>query len=191
MTTTRATLLERVRDSCDSLAWEQFFALYAPLLEGYARAYGLGPADAEDVRDQCLAVVVQKIATFRYDRSKGSFKGWLHRVARDKVVDALRKPREEQPETDALLSLPDSADGPDAAWEREWRAEHLRFALAEVRRAEDAPGRRLIDLLLDESLTASEIGARAGLNENQVYKARSRLVHEVRAALQRLGEDSA
>ena len=38
MPTTRATLLERVRDSRDAAAWEEFFALYAPLLEGYARA---------------------------------------------------------------------------------------------------------------------------------------------------------
>jgi DNA-directed RNA polymerase specialized sigma24 family protein len=79
--------------------------------------------------------------------------------------------------------------GPDEAWDREWRAEHLRFALAEVRRAADPEERELIDLLLDESLTASEIGARVGRNANQVYKARSRLLQEVRAVLARLGED--
>lgn len=188
MSTTRATLLERMRDSGDAAAWEEFFALYAPLLEGYARGLGLAAADAEELRDHCLGVVVQRIGTFHYDRSKGSFKGWLHRIARDRAVDGMRKPREERAETAAFLALPDAALGPDAAWEREWRAEHLRFALAEVRRAENARGRDLIDLLLDGTLTASEIGARAGLNANQVYKARSRLVHEVRAVLRRLGE---
>jgi DNA-directed RNA polymerase specialized sigma24 family protein len=102
----------------------------------------------------------------------------------------LRKPTEERAETAAFLALPDSAEDPDVAWEREWRAEHVRFALAEVRRAESAQGRELIDLLLDETLTASEIGLRAGLNANQVYKARSRLVQEVRTVLKRLGEAS-
>jgi RNA polymerase sigma-70 factor (ECF subfamily) len=189
MATTRTTLLERVRDPGDASAWDEFFALYAPLLESYARAFGLEAADAEEIRDHCLAVVVQRIGTFHYDRSKGSFKGWLHRIARDRVVDAMRKPSEERAETAAFLALPDSADSPDAAWDREWRAEHVRFALAEVRRAENAQGRELIDWLLDETLTASEIGMRAGLNANQVYKARSRLVHEVRTVLRRLGED--
>jgi len=189
MSTTRATLLERVRDRGDASAWDEFFALYAPLLEGYARAFGLDASDAEEIRDHCLAVVVQRIGTFRYDRSKGSFKGWLHRIARDRVTDALRKPSEERAETAAFLALPDPAEGPDAAWEREWRAEHLRFALAEVRRAEDVHGRELIDWLLDETLTAGEIGRRAGLNENQVYKARARLVQEIRTVLRKLGED--
>jgi RNA polymerase sigma-70 factor (ECF subfamily) len=188
MSTTRATLLERVRDLRDAAAWEEFFALYAPLLEGYARAFGLPTADAEDVRDQCLALVVQRLETFHYDREKGSFKSWLHRIARDKVVDGLRRPRAQQPETQALLAVPDPGDGPDLAWEREWRAEHLRFAMAEVRRNEDEAHRGLFDLLLGEELSAAEIGARTGLNANQVYKARSRLVQEVRAVLLRLGE---
>jgi RNA polymerase sigma-70 factor (ECF subfamily) len=189
MATTRATLLERVRDPRDAAAWEEFFALYAPLLEGYARALGLCVADAEEIRDQCLAVVVERLETFHYDRSKGSFKGWLHRIARDKVVDALRRPRAVQHETAVLAAVPDPGEGPDEAWEREWRAEHLRFALAEARRERDAGGRELVDLLLDETLTADEIAARAGLNANQVYKARSRLVEDVRAVLRRLGED--
>lgn len=188
MSTTRATLIERVRDPRDAAAWEEFFALYAPLLEGYARAFGLSAADAEDIRDQCLAQVVQRLETFHYDRAKGSFKGWLHRIARDKVVDGLRRPRAQRPETAAYLAVPDSADGPDEAWEREWRAEHLRFALDEVRRGEE--DERLLDLILDEDLSAAEIGERTGLNANQVYKARSRIVQAVRAVLRRLGEEA-
>jgi len=184
--TTRATLLERVRDARDAAAWEEFFALYAPLLEGYARALGLPPADAEEVRDQCLAAVVQRIGTFHYDRARGSFKGWLHRIARSRVIDALRKPRAERGETAALLALPDEGPEPDEAWEREWRAEHLRFALDEVRRSRDAEGRELVDLLIDEGLPAREIGARLGLNQNQVYKARARLLADVGRALRRL-----
>ena len=186
MSTTRATLLERVRDSRDSDAWEEFFALYAPLLERYARAFGLSASDAQDIRDQCLAVIAKRIGTFEYDRSKGSFKGWLHRIARDKVVDAMRKPRPERPETAALLSIPDDSADPDETWEREWRAEHLRYALAEVRRAEDDRGRELIDLLLDEVLTANEIAERTRLTANQVYKARARLALDVGRVLRRL-----
>ena len=47
MTTTRKTLLQRVRDHSDREAWEQFFELYAPILEGYARAHGLSRSDAD------------------------------------------------------------------------------------------------------------------------------------------------
>ena len=192
-TTTRDTLLGRVRDAQDSAAWDEFFALYAPVLEGYARASGLSSADAEEIRDECLAVVAQRIADFRYDRAKGSFKGWLHAIARGKVLDAMRRrgvrrAREERPATEDWLSLPDDRATPDRIWEERWRAEHLRHAIEEVRRSRDEEGRALVDLLLDDRLDAAGIGARSGLNANQVYKLRSKLVREVREALGRLGE---
>ncbi len=188
MSTTRGTLLERVRDRDDAQAWEQFFALYAPLLEGYARALGLRAADAEEIRDQCLATVVQRIAEFRYERSRGSFKAWLHRIARDKVVDWMRKPREARAETALAGTLSDDEARPDEAWEREWRAEHVRYALDEVRRDEDEGGRELMQLVLAEDLSAAEISERTGLNPNQVYKARARFLERVRRVLEHLGE---
>jgi RNA polymerase sigma-70 factor (ECF subfamily) len=194
--TTRNTLLGKVRDAKDSAAWDEFFALYAPLLEGYARALGLAPADAEEIRDECLAVVAQRIADFRYDRSKGSFKGWLHAIARGKVLDAMRRrgvrrAREERPVTEEWERLPDDRPAPDRIWEERWRHEHLRHALEEVRRSRDEEGRALVDLLLDDGLDAARIGARSGLSANQVYKLRSKLVREVRDALARLGETGA
>jgi RNA polymerase sigma-70 factor (ECF subfamily) len=189
MSTTRATLLHRVRDAGDAQAWSEFFELYAPLLESYARAFGCRPADAEELRDRCLLVVAERMSDFRYERSKGSFKSWLHRIARDKVVDWLRRPREERAPTEALLAVPDAHEGPDAVWEREWRAEHLRFALAEARRDAGAELAERMDLLLDDSLCAAEIGARTGWNANQVYKARASVLQRVREVLRRLGEE--
>jgi RNA polymerase sigma factor (sigma-70 family) len=188
MPTTRGTLLERVRDPEDARAWEQFFALYAPLLESYARALGLRTADAEEIRDQCLATVVQRIGDFRYERERGSFKAWLHRIARDKVVDWMRKPREDRAATTIAHAIPDENGGVDALWEREWRAEHVRYALGAVRRDESEEGRELLDLVLDEDLDAATIGARTGLNANQVYKARARFLARVRTLLEELGE---
>lgn len=52
MTTTRATLLARLKNRSDAEAWSQFQKLYAPLLYRYARGRGLSREDAEDVRDQ-------------------------------------------------------------------------------------------------------------------------------------------
>ena len=45
--TTRPSLLVRLRDPQDALAWGQFVDLYAPLVYGYARKRGLQDADAQ------------------------------------------------------------------------------------------------------------------------------------------------
>jgi RNA polymerase sigma-70 factor (ECF subfamily) len=186
MSTTRATLLDRVRDPRDRAAWEEFFALYAPLLEGYARSSGLNPADAEEVRDQCLAVVAQRMPAFEYERAQGTFKAWLCRIARGKVIDVRRRAREERAPTATLQALPSHADDPDELWDRRWREEHLRFALAQARRAEGEQTRGAIDLLLQE-LPVDEICAREQLTAHQVYKVRARLLKRVRDTLARLG----
>ena len=187
MTTTRKTLLQRVRDHSDREAWEQFFELYAPILEGYARAHGLSRSDAEEVRDRCLEVVARRMPAFEYARERGRFKAWLLKIARGKVVDFLRRPGERAGEPGALVALEGTDPGPDAHWERHWRAEHLRHCLREVRRSEAEHTYRVFELLLVEELSVPEVCEKTGLNANQVYKAKARVLRRVREALERLG----
>ena len=189
MTTTRATLLHRVRDPGDREAWEEFFELYAPLLEGYARAHGLARADAEEVRDQCLEVLARKLPAFEYRRGKGSFQAWLHGIARGKVVDLLRAQKVRKRESLALTRLTSPEPGPDEHWQREWRAEHLRYALRCVRRTETEERYRVFELLLLEELSVPEVSARTGLTAQQIYKIKASVLKRVRATLERLGTE--
>ncbi len=190
MTTTRRTLLHRVRDPADREAWEEFFGLYAPLLERYARARGLARADAEEVRDGCLEVLARRLPGFEYRRERGSFQSWLHGIARGKVIDLLRARRTRAGETAELGSLADPSPGPDERCAAAWRAEHLRYCLREARRTEPAHVFRVFELLLVEELAVPEVCARTGLTANQVYKAKARVLRRVRESLERLGTDA-
>lgn len=189
MTTSR-TLLERLRDPADEDAWSRFLELYAPLLESWARAQGLSQADAEEVRDQCLARVFQRLPAFEYERARGGFQPWLYTLARGRVIDWLRRRREPQPDTRELGALSDPGPGPDELWERTWRREHLRYALAEVRRREPPRSFHVFELLLQDGLSVAEVCERTGLNANQVYKAKARVLERVRAVLARLDLDA-
>ncbi len=192
MSTTRKTLLHRVRDSSDRAAWEEFFELYAPLLESYARAHGLTRSDAEEVRDQCLEVVARRMPSFEYERERGSFKIWLARIARGKVIDLLRRRErrgDAELETDEPTALADPEPGPDELWERHWRREHLRHCLREAKRVEPEDSFRVFELLLLEELSVPEVCAQTGWNANQVYKAKARVLKRVREMLERLGAE--
>lgn len=188
--TTRKTLLQRVRDNADQAAWEQFFALYAPLLEAYARAMGLSPNDAEEVRDECLALITKRMPSFEYEREKGSFKSWLYRLAHGKVVDLLRRPAPQRASTETLHAIEDSANALDERWETLWRREHLRHAFTEARRDEDATTLQVFELVLIEGLPVAEVSARTGLSARQVYKVKARMLKRVRGVLQRLGVEA-
>jgi RNA polymerase sigma-70 factor (ECF subfamily) len=190
MTATRRTLLQRVRDARDREAWAEFFELYAPLLEGYARGHGLARADAEEVRDQCLEVLAKKLPTFEYERRRGSFQAWLHGIARGKVIDLVRAKEVRARESVALEGLHARAPGPDEHWEREWRAEHLRHALRAVQRDEPEERFRPFEMLLVEELSVAEVAQRTGLRPAQLYKLKAALLKRVRAVLARLGTDA-
>ena len=184
---TSRTLLERVRDPDDGEAWERFYALYAPMVTRFARLSGLAQQDVEEVRDECLALLAAKLPGFGYDRARGGFRGWLYRIVRGKVIDHLRRQRERCADSVELGAVSDPGPGPDEVWERLWREEHLRFALAECRERLSERTYQTFQLLLLEGLSVPDVCARMGMNANQVYKAKARALGAVREIIARLG----
>jgi len=183
---TSRTLLERLRDTSDDSAWREFHALYAPLLENFALARGLGADDAEELRDACVELAVRKLPDFEYDPARGSFKGWLHRIALGKVVDAQRRGGVRTAETRELADLADPHPSPEEAWEQVWRREHFRFALREAESRLSERTQQAFSLLL-AGHSVELVCERMGMNANQVYKAKARALQSVREVLVKLG----
>src|SRR5580658_1125553 len=90
---TRASLLVRIQDPRDADAWRQFFDLYAQVVYGFARRRGLQDADAADLMQDVLRSVSSAIGRLNYDPAKGTFRGWLYSVTRNKIYNFLDKER--------------------------------------------------------------------------------------------------
>src|SRR3974390_2954652 len=90
---TRASLLVRIQDSQDAEAWRQFFDLYAPVVYGFARKRGLQDADAADVMQDVLRIVAGAAGKLEYDPARGSFRGWLYTVSRNRIFSFLEATR--------------------------------------------------------------------------------------------------
>src|SRR6516162_6197459 len=86
---TRASLLVRLRDGGDTGAWREFVHLYAPIIYGFARKRGLQDADAADLMQEVLRSVSLAAKRLEYDPARGSFRGWLFTVTRNKVFNFL------------------------------------------------------------------------------------------------------
>jgi len=181
--TPRCTLLARIKDPKDSDAWRQFERLYSPLLYRYARGRGLARHDAEEVRDQCLEVIVRKIGEFEYDRHKGGFKNWLFRMVSHKVTDLHRKRREVHADSKDLRALVDPEPTPDELWEQTWQYEHLKFGVEQVRNEVAERDFQAFRMLVTDECSVAEVCRRLDLNPNQVYKAKARVLRRVREQL--------
>ena len=189
MKDTRTSLLLRIRDRSDSGAWNEFHALYAPLLYHFARSRGLSQADSEEVRDGCLAILARKMRSFDYDRERGRFKNWLRRIAENQCTDLLRQRRERVVGNDQLRGFPAATSTPAQLWEEHWRDQHLRYCVNEIRPSVGERTYQIFEFLLFMGYPVKEVCQRLGVNANTVYKAKARVLERVRQKMGELGLD--
>ncbi len=135
---TQPSLLVRLKDAHDREAWERFVDLYAPLVYAFVRKRGLQDADAADLTQDVLRQVASAAKSLIYDPRRGSFRGWLFTVVRNRLTDYWRAAaRVERGSGDSsqwrqaserLVSESDSAEW-DAAYDRQL----LEYAAQQVR----------------------------------------------------------
>src|SRR5688572_28640893 len=89
--TTRASLLLRLRDSQDHEAWVEFVSLYEPVAYRLLRRHGLQDADTREVMQDLFLAVGRSIDRWDPAKERGSFRGWLRRVARNLVINWLKQ----------------------------------------------------------------------------------------------------
>ncbi len=137
---------------------------------------------------------------FQYDRSKGSFKGWLWRVTRNHVAEFLRRKyrdgarRGELPDTatgesPALERIADPDATPDALWDEEWRDHLLKRALLRVRSMVSARSYQIFHLSTVKGWTVDQVKENLRIGRTQIYLARHRVGRLVKKELETLRKE--
>src|SRR5215471_12387898 len=189
--TTRVTLLARLRqEPTDQAAWDAFVERYGRHIYRWCRQWKLQDADAEDVTQDILMKLAQKLRAFAYDPSR-SFRGWLKTLAHHAWRDFVDSPRHVR-----------AAAGDSQVWEllrtleaREDLIQKLQAAFdhdlletAKVRvRLRVAPHTweafRLVAL---ESLPVAEVAAAVQMQVAMVYVAKSKVQKMLQEEIQKL-----
>jgi RNA polymerase sigma-70 factor (ECF subfamily) len=191
MRTTRASLLVRIKDPHANEAWSEFHDLYAPLIYQYARRRGLNRDDADDIRSECYQAIVRQIGTFDYDKVKGGFKAWLRTMVDRRVIDLFRKKREQQADSGDLRHLEAIYPSPEEVWEIEWRNQHLKHCVEQLRSEVSRTTFEAFSIVVIEGRPVAEACDVLGMNANQVYKAKARMLRRVRDKMAELGCEEA
>ena len=136
---TRYSLLVRLRDGGDQRAWAELLEIYEPLIYRLARRKGLQHADAEELTQEVFAAVASAIERWDPDPKRGTFRGWLFRIARNMTINFLSRARPENLGTGGtgfrrLLEQQPAPSAEDATlFGREYRREAFRWAAKEIR----------------------------------------------------------
>jgi RNA polymerase sigma-70 factor (ECF subfamily) len=193
--TTRLSLLLRMRDVADDGAWDEFVAMYAPRIFCWCRKFGLQEADAADATQMVLLKLVDHLARFEYDAKQGRFRSWLKTITRHVAVDVHRKwvqRTDGEPEVligNVLDDEPSPADELYQAIETAWKEDVLRQAEARVQLLVQPETWQAYWLCCREQLPAQAVAEKLGLSVSMVYVGKSRVLKSLRAEVQRLDPD--
>ena len=155
--------------------------LYGPVVYGFARKRGLQDADAADLMQDVMRSVASAIGQLDYDRSRGSFAGWLFTVTRNKIFSFLSA-RRIRPQaagdtsTNQMInSHPDDSDA-SAAWELEYQRRLTSLAMDRIKNEFQETTWSAFKLTAVEGIAAPEAAQKLGLSPGAVYVAKSRVL---------------
>ncbi len=208
---TRLSLLERLRDMDDKGSWQEFFDTYWKLIYCAAVKGGLSDAEAEDVVQETIIGIARNMENFRYQPEVCSFKGWLMRLTRCRIIDHLRKspaakyafiplPNEPQTETEtedhlsresraAVVSSTSEAAFEDL-WDQEWQKNLVDAAMERVKRKVAPEHYQIFYLHSVKGMPARHISELFGASMTKIYVVRHRIARLVKRevrALERKG----
>lgn len=186
---TRKSLLQRLKNWDDQQSWQDFCQIYERVIYDVAMKAGLRPVEAQEVVQETLLSVAKKIAGFDYDPEIGSFKNWLLKIAKRRIVDHLRK-RPPMAEPDGAITIDQLSDGSgsvlESAWDQEWRGAVLEMARALVKRRVGEKQYKMFDLYVLRQLPLKKVTATLGVNAAQVYMAKYRISKLLKSEMKRL-----
>jgi len=197
---TRKSLLSRLKNWSDHEGWKLFFDTYWKLIYHAAITAGLTDAEAQDVVQETLIAVSNRISTFHYDAKRGLFKGWLLRLTSWRIADqfrkrqrgvqhsgqnfdtSIRKPRTSTDSSTTSTQAPTVERVVDPfgselerTWDEEWEKNLKDAAIARVKRKVDAKQYQVFDLYVVKSLPVSRVTRLLRVNPCSVYVAKYRI----------------
>ena len=203
---TRLSLLERLRDLDDKGSWQEFFDTYWKLIYCAAVKGGLSDAEAEDVVQETIIGIARNMENFRYQPEVCSFKGWLMRLTRCRIIDHLRKspaarysfvplPPEAQTETgnneplfesQAAVLDPASEGAFEDLWDEEWKKNLMDAAMERVKRKVAPEHYQIFFLHGVKGMPARHIGELFGASVTKVYVVRHRIARMIKQEIRAL-----
>ena len=188
---TRQSLLLRLPDRHDAMAWAEFVTIYEPLIYRLARSKGLQHADAQEVVQEVLVAISRAID--RWDpHGDGRFRDWLFRISRNLVINYLtrRKHRSLASGDSGAAELLATAPAPDQAtsqwFELEERRQVFHYCARLLSQSVDGKQWQAFWQTAVQQRSVAEVAKELNMTAGAIYIARSRMMNRLRQEVNRV-----
>jgi RNA polymerase sigma-70 factor, ECF subfamily len=112
---TSESLILRLNNQQDVAAWNEFLAIYRPVVLCMALRRGMQHADADDLAQRVFLSVARKVSDWEAHNAETRFRNWLGRIARNAILNELTRAKPDRAtgagaHDDVLAQLPDQVD---------------------------------------------------------------------------------
>jgi RNA polymerase sigma-70 factor (ECF subfamily) len=186
MAETSFSLLERLQQQPDPDTWARLVDVYTPLVRGWLRRHGVVVADADDLTQDVLAVVVRELPRFRHSGQPGVFRGWLRTITLNRLRGFWRARQAHPAATGGsdLAPVLEQLEDPHSALSRLWDEEHDRHVLRRLQALIEpefsATAWRAFRRTVLGGEQAAVVAADLGTSVNAVLLAKSRVLRRLR-----------
>lgn len=176
MATTRKTLLDRVKDTEDSAAWQEFYDLYRPILYKFACEYGANSDAAREIAQDCMGRLSRRMRTFVYQPGKkpGRFRAYLKRLVHNRVIDWWEK-QLPQGGTRVMKGLAGNpGTSPGARLDEIWLNEHIRHCMRQIGKRMRRPERyEAFKLRVINNWPVPRVAEKLSMTAKEVHEAKA------------------
>ena len=189
---TRRSLLTRLKDWGDRAGWREFFDTYWQLIYSVAKRSGMREEDAHELVQGVMVSVANEMPDVRYDRAKGSFRGFLMRIVHRRIADFWRRGVEARRMTVAIEDQIDFAEPVEESfekqWDGEWKKQLLEVALRRVRSKVKLRHYMIFEMAVLRNAPVAEIKKTLGVGLALIYVTKHSVQKLVTAELRRMEE---
>lgn len=187
---TRASLILRLQDAEDMAAWDEFAAIYAPVVFNVAASRGFQAADADNLVQEVLMAVAASVSNWLQRDDRGSFRAWLLRIARNAAVDMITQKTTRSFGCDGseaqvhLASVPAPSDL-SSVLDMEYERTVFRWATQRVQESVAENTWQAFWLTTIEGLSIETAAKQLNTRPGNIYFARSRVMARIKELVQR------
>ena len=183
---TSKTWLNAIRDDPSNQGWQRLLDLYGPFIRAILARRNIHGAEADDVVQAVLTVVVRRLKEFDRQR-EGSFRAWLRTITVNSLRNYSRSSARQAQGTgsDDVQQLLLQLDDPRSDISRYWNVEHDRFVLSymfnQVKNEFRDRTWRAFEMLAIEERPVAEVCEELDITSNAAFIARSRVMKRLRS----------
>ncbi|MFK7768046.1 MAG: RNA polymerase sigma factor [Mariniblastus sp.] len=198
--TTNVELIQRLSNREDQEAWNEFVQIYEPMLMRTASKLGLNRTDSVDAVQEVFIHLGKAILSWKPIEEnaageRGSFRGWLVRVARNQMIKLIERSNVLKSEStgsaasDLLATEMGAQTDDETYFNIEFRRQVFLYVVQKIRKCFKEKTWQAFWLTYIDQRQPQEVAQELGVSLGAVYISRSRVMSRLQSEIKVLVND--